>query len=177
MSTVKAKPRARRGTQLLGAGALLFAGWAWAETGTLLKDSELRREPLGSAEVIAQLKAKALVEISARKGAWANVSADGSAGWLRLLNLRTGSGEKARSGFGALASTFATGSSGNAPSTGVKGLNAKTLSKASPNWDEFDKIDGFLAADADAKSFASQGKLQAQTLNYFPEEAPKGDRS
>lgn len=169
----------RIGPPLIGALALASAGWALAEPGTVLKATELRKEPLGSSEVIKQLKAKDTVDVSARQGAWASVATDdGLAGWVRLLNLRTGSGEQARAGFGKVAGAFLTGSSGSAASTGVKGLNASTLRSASQNWSELEKIESYLVPDEDAKAFAAAGELQPQSLDYFPDERDqKGGRS
>lgn len=174
MQTRNPPARLRHGRWPLGAAALLIAGGGWAETGTVLKATELRKEPQPSAEVLKQLAAKDSVEVSSRKGAWAQVATpEGLAGWIRLLNLRTGSGEQARAGFGKVASMFTTGSSGSAASTGVKGLSAGSLRQASPNWTEFDKLEGFVAADADAKSFAGAAGLRTQSLEFFPDEADK----
>lgn len=156
---------------------LLTSSLAFAEAGSLLKDSELRSEPLGSAEVIKALSAKQSVEVVSRQGAWAQVStADGVTGWVRLLNIRTGSGEKGRSGFGSVASVFATGSSGNAVSTGVKGLSAKQLRNASPNWRDADRLDGYVADARTATAFAGQAKLQTQPVDYLPIDSKRSQK-
>lgn len=180
MSTRSSPPTPRRG-RLHGAwvvaGFALIAGTALAEPGVLLKDSELRKEPLGSAEIVKQLEAKDMVDITARQGAWAGVNTvEGMAGWIRILNIRTGSGEKGRAGFGALASTFATGSSGQAVSTGVKGLTAAQLRKAAPNVADAEALAGYASSDADAAAFGESGQLQSQSIAYLPFNEGKGKR-
>lgn len=156
----------------LGVALALAAGAAMAESGILLKETELRKEPLGSADVLKQLAAKEEVQITARQGAWAGVNTlEGLEGWVRILNLRTGSGEqKGRSGFGAMASAFATGSSGQAVSTGVKGLTADQLRNAAPNWSDAEAIDQYRVDDSEAASFGQAGQLQSQQIAYLPEE-------
>ena len=74
--------------------ASLASGLAFAESATTLRATEMRSEPLGSAEVVAKLAAQQSVEITARQGAWAGLKTeDGQEGWARILNLRTGSGQ------------------------------------------------------------------------------------
>lgn len=147
----------------------LFGTVAFAEPGTLLKADALRARPFGDAEVIATLKARDKVEISARKGAWANVQPPtGKSGWIRVLNIRTGSGKAGDSGVGAIASLFKTGSSGNTVSTGVKGLSEEQLKNARPNPEEAKRLNSFKDTEADARSFARQAKLNAQQIDYLP---------
>lgn len=153
---------------LLTAG-LLASSLTWAEPATLLKDGEMRAKPLGGAELVVMLKAKEKVEITARKGAWANVqTSKGQTGWVRLLNLRTGSGKSGDAGIGAVASLFKTGSSGNTVSTGVKGLSEEKLKNAQPNAEEAKRLDKYKNTSSDARSYAKQGKLNAEQVNYLP---------
>ncbi|MDQ8037519.1 MAG: SH3 domain-containing protein [Pedobacter sp.] len=157
---------------LLTAGLLASAlaiTTAWAEPASLLKDSEMRAKPLGDADIVVMLKAKEKVEITARKGAWANIqTTKGQTGWVRLLNLRTGSGQKGDVGAGAIASLFKTGSSGNTVSTGVKGLSEEKLKNAQPNEEEAQRLDKYKNNGTDARSYAKQGKLTANQVNYLP---------
>lgn len=180
MST-RSSPPTRRPGGLQGVwlvtGFALITSTVLAEPGVLLKDSELRKEPLGSAEIVKQLEAKDMVDITARQGAWAGVNTeDGVEGWIRILNIRTGSGEKGRAGFGALASTFATGSSGQAVSTGVKGLTANELRSASPNLAEAEALASYASSDADAAAFGQSGQLQSQSIAYLPFNEGKGKK-
>lgn len=150
-------------------GALLGSAVALAEPATLLKPSELRSAPQGSASVVSQLPAKETVDILTRQGAWASVkSTSGKTGWVRVLNLRTGSGQRGDAGLGAIASVFKTGSSGNTVSTGVKGLSAEQLQNATPDPVEADRLNGFAVKTADARTFAKQGKLADKKVDYLP---------
>lgn len=157
----------------LALAAALAAGTAGAESGTVIRDTELRAEPLGSAAVVARLKARTEVAISGRKGAWADVSAGAQqAGWVRILNLRTGRSDgKAAGGGNKLAQAFLTGSSGNTVSTGVKGLSPDILRGAGAAPSEVALLEQFAGSAAEAREHAAAGQLQAQRVDY-----PKAER-
>lgn len=152
--------------------AALFAGPALAESATALRDTELRAEPLGSADVVGKLKAKDGVDITARQGAWAGVkNAEGLDGWVRILNLRTGTGDgKAPGGGNQLAQAFLTGSSGNTVSTGVKGLSPDKLRNAGAAPGEVALLDELAASPDDARLYAASAPLQAHSVDYLKEE-------
>lgn len=152
--------------------AALFAGPALAESATTLRDTEMRAEPLGSADVVAKLKAKASVDITARQGAWAGVkNVEGLDGWVRVLNLRTGTADgKAPGGGNQLAQAFLTGSSGNTVSTGVKGLSPDKLRNAGEAPAEVAMLDQLAASPDDARLYAASGSLQAHEVDYLKED-------
>lgn len=153
---------------VLALAAALAGGAVFAETGTVLKATEVRNEPLGSADVLAKLAAKDTVEITARQGAWAGITTtDGVAGWARILNLRTGSGLPGNDGGNALATAYRTGSSGNAVSTGVKGLSGDQLMSASANTADLQLLDSYAASSDQARQFAAQVPLNSQKVNYL----------
>lgn len=164
-------PRSNRQHVLVLALAAALAGGAvFAETGTVLKATEVRNEPLGSAEVLAKLAAKDTVEITARQGAWAGVTTSaGVAGWARILNLRTGSGLPGNDGGSAMVAAFRTGSSGTAVATGVKGLSGDQLMSASANTADLQLLDSYAASNDQARQFAAQGPLAAQKVAYLEE--------
>lgn len=148
--------------------ALISAsGLAAAEPGTLLRDSELRAKPFGDAAVVTTLKAKATVDVVARQGAWAQVKAGAEGGWVRLLNVRTGSGQRGDAGVGAIASVFKTGSSGNTVTTGVKGLSEEKLNTAQPAPEEAKRLAQYRENEAGARHFAKQGKLASREVPFF----------
>lgn len=168
-STTPGLPRRR--ALALAMVAALAGGAVLAESGTVLKDTPLRSEPLASASEVAQLKARETVEITARQGAWAGVKTPaGAEGWARILNLRTGSAAAASVSALQLTSVFATGSSGNSVSTGVKGLSAEQLIGSSPDARQLVLLDGFAVASSDAAQFAAQAPLSAQRVPYLAEE-------
>lgn len=161
----------RRRALALAMLAVLAGGAVLAESGTVLKDTPLRSEPLASASEVAKLKARETVEITARQGAWAGVKTPaGAEGWARILNLRTGSGVAASASGAQLASVFATGSSGVSVSTGVKGMSAEQLMSASPDAGQVAMLDGYAVATGDASQFASQVPLSAQRVAYLAQE-------
>lgn len=160
----------RRATPLaLALAATLAAGAALADTGQVLRDTALHSEPKSSAEVVAKLKARSQVEIVARKGAWADVKSTGEdAGWVRVLNLRTGSSDgKSAGGGNQLAQAFLTGSSGTTVSTGVKGLSPDILRGAGAAHSEVEMLDGLAASPDDARLYAMSGSLQAHQVDYL----------
>lgn len=161
---------------LLLAG-LVASPLALAEPATLLRDSELRAKPLADAAVVAPLKAQSVVDVGTRQGAWAQVKTPaGQSGWVRVLNLRTGSGQRGDAGIGAMASVFRTGSSGNTVSTGVKGLSAEEISQATPNAAEAARLATLAVKETDARQFASQGKLASQSVDYLADAEPAKKR-
>jgi hypothetical protein len=165
----------KRRTLALSLLAAIAAGAVLAEPGTVLKSTQLRSAPLGSADVVAELKAQQAVEITARQGAWAGVTTgEGQQGWARILNLRTASGQASVASANQLASVFRTGSSGTSVSTGVKGLSAEQLRSASPDFGEVSELDTYAANAGDARQFAGAGQLQEQRVDYL--ESPQSGR-
>ncbi|HQZ32363.1 MAG TPA: SH3 domain-containing protein [Arenimonas sp.] len=165
----------RRRALALATLAALAAGAVFAESGTVLKDTPLRSEPLASASEVGKLKARETVEITSRKGAWAGVKTPaGTEGWARILNLRTGTGTASAASGMQLASVFATGSSGTSVSTGVKGLSASELMGASPDAAQLAQLDSYAVATNDASQFAGQVPLQAQRVAYLAQDRSSG---
>tara|TARA_R110002020_G_scaffold21373_15_gene72371 strand:+ start:1696 stop:2229 length:534 start_codon:yes stop_codon:yes gene_type:complete len=156
-------------TLALALAATLASGLAFAESATTLRATEMLSEPLGSAEVVAKLGAKAPVDITGRKGAWAGVkNAEGLDGWVRVLNLRTGTSDgKAAGGGNQLAAAFLTGSSGNTVSTGVKGLSPEKLRNAGSAPSEVEMLDQLAASPDDARLFAMSASLEAHQVDYL----------
>ncbi|HEU0152517.1 MAG TPA: SH3 domain-containing protein [Arenimonas sp.] len=162
-------PRAPRALALalattLGAGAVL------AESGTVLKATELRSEPQASADVVGKLAAKQAVEITGRQGAWIGVKTDaGLEGWTRILNLRTGAGQ-AEGGGDALAAVFKSGSRGSSVATAVKGLSADELMSASANTADVALLDQYAASPGEANAFAAEVPLATTDVAYLKDD-------
>ena len=159
--------------------ATLASGLALADSATALRDTEMRSEPQASAGVVAKLPAKSPVDINQRKGAWAGVkNAEGQDGWVRLLNLRTGSSDgKSAGGGNQLAAAFLTGSSGNDVSTGVKGLSPEKLRNAAPADSEVALLDSLAVDGNDARQFAAAASLDARQVDYIKEDRRSRRRS
>ncbi|HEY9100752.1 SH3 domain-containing protein [Chitinimonas sp.] len=150
----------------------LLAGVAQAaENGTLLRAAELKQKPFLDAEKVADLAAQAPVEIVARQGAWMQVKAAGQTGWVKMLNVRTGSGESKGGGGGLLSAVnlFKTGSSGTTVTTGVKGLSEEDIKNAQPNHEQLAKLGSYAATADEAEKFARAGKLASnKQIEYLP---------
>lgn len=155
----------------LALAAALAAGAVMAESGTVLRATELRSEPQASADVIGKLAAQQSVEITARQGAWAGLKTqEGQEGWARILNLRTGAGQGSAGGGDQLAAVFKTGSRGTSVATAVKGLSAEELMSASANHGDVALLDQYAASPGEANGFAAEVPLASHQVAYLKEE-------
>ncbi|MBZ0105925.1 MAG: SH3 domain-containing protein [Sulfuricella denitrificans] len=159
---------------------------AAAETGTTVKDTELKKEPFIDAATLATLPGQTTVEILKRQGGWTQVKPPtADKGWVRMLNLRLGDGkprqEGSGSGIGALFNVARSGSSGTTVTTGVRGLDITkdTLQNASPNPGELKRMHGFSVSKAEALKLAGSAKLHKQSVEYVEPGAvrPSGNAS
>jgi hypothetical protein len=140
-------------------------------TGQTIRPVELKAQPSAEAATVGSLPENTPVEVLQRLGAWYEVKTSAGNGWLRMLTVR-GEGGTAKSSSGgslsALSSLVGGGSSGTPVATGVRGLSEEDLENAQPNPAEFEKLQGFAANREEAKAFAAEAKLSAQTVAYFP---------
>ena len=148
---------------------LLLPALAWAEPATTIRQVDVKKAPAADADTIGQLAENTAVDALERKGGWTRVKAAGAEGWVRMLALRYGGDAAAKpgdSGVNQLFNVARTGASGTQVTTGVRGLDADQLAAAQPNPAEMKKLGSYSASKDAAASFAAQGKLQAQTVNY-----------
>ena len=152
------------------AAAALVAGTCLAEPATVLKATDLKKEPASDAPTVAPLAEGAKVDAQERKGGWTRVKVPGGAeGWVRMLQLRYGGAGEAKagdSGVAQLLNVARTGSSGTQVTTGVRGLDAEKLANARPNPSELAKMNGYASSREAAQGFAAQGPLQPQRVDY-----------
>jgi hypothetical protein len=141
---------------------------AAAEPATLIRATELKREPATDAATVAKLPENAAVEALERKGGWIHVRAASGEGWVRLLALRYGAGPARQGDTGAkqLFNVARTGTSGTEVTTGARGLDTEQIANARPNAAELAKMSGFAAESDAAARFAAQGKLVATNVEY-----------
>lgn len=155
---------------LLSVFALLAAGLCAAEPATVIRATDLKKEPGTDAPTVAPLAEGARVDALERKGGWTRVKAEGGAeGWVRMLQLRYGAGGEAKggdSGVAQLLNVARTGSSGTQVTTGVRGLDAEQLANARPNPGEMAKMTSYAVDKDAAADFAAQGPLRAQRVEY-----------
>jgi hypothetical protein len=146
---------------------LLLPALSWAEPATLIRATELKKEPATDAATVVELPENTAVDALERKGGWTRVKAGEAQGWVKMLALRYGAAGTAKQGDTGLSQLFnvaRTGSSGTQVTTGVRGLEAEQITNAQPNAAELKKMQGFVATGDAAASFAKQGKLQAQSV-------------
>jgi len=149
---------------------MLAASLCAGEPATVIRATELKKEPGTDAPAVAPLAAGAKVDALERKGGWTRVKAEGGAeGWVRMLQLRYGAAGESKtgdSGVAQLVNVARTGTSGTQVTTGVRGLDAEQLANARPNPSELSKMTGYAADKDAAASFAAQGPLRAQRIEY-----------
>jgi hypothetical protein len=151
------------------AALLLLPLAALAEPATILKSTELKKDPATDAPTVATLAADTAVDALERKSGWTRVKAGTNEGWVRMLSLRFGDAAAAKpgsSGFTQLFNVARTGTSGTQVTTGVRGLDAEQLATAQPNPAELEKLEKFAADRGAAEKFAAQGKLSAKPVDY-----------
>lgn len=152
----------------LTAWLLLVPLLCWAEPATVIRATELKQDPASDAAAVAALAENTAVEALERKGGWIRVKAGGAEGWVRMLSLRYGAAaaKPGDTGVTQLFNVARTGASGTQATTGVRGLDAEQIANARPNPAELAKLGNFAADRGAAASFAEQGKLDAQTVDY-----------
>jgi len=145
----------------------LASGICLSETASILRATDLKKDPATDAATVATLAEGAPVDAMERKGGWVRVKAGAAEGWVRLLALRyggTGAARQGDSGASQLFNVARTGSSGTQVTTGVRGLDAEMISNARPNPAELAKMTQFAATPDTAAGFAAQGQLKRQQV-------------
>lgn len=166
-----------RALLLLLASALLCpALHAEEQLATTLKATELRDEPYSDAAVVSELPAKQQVNVLERRGGWYQVGYGPQRGWLRMSAIRFGNGETTpRDGNGLgqtlrFLSTGRSGASGVTVATGIRGLDAADVAKATPNHEAVSQLNGYRANNFTIKKFAREARLKSQPLGYIAEQ-------
>jgi len=154
---------------------MLVTCLAGAEPATLLRPTELKKDPASDAPTVAPLPENAKVDVLERKGGWTRVKTEaGTEGWVKMLMLRysaPGASKEGDSGVTRALDAARGGASGAAATTGVRGLDPAMLASAQPNRTELIKMEGFAATKESAASFAASANLRPQSIAY-PKEAP-----
>lgn len=145
--------------------ALLLPLLAWAEPATVIRASELKKEPATDAPTVSELQENANVDALERRGGWTRVKSGAAEGWVKMLALRYGTpGRQGETGLAQLFNVARTGSSGTQVTTGVRGLDAEQIANAQPNPAELQKMQSYAATPDAAAAFASQAKLKAVSV-------------
>lgn len=172
---------ARKGFLIHVALALmLFAGAALAATtGTVYKKTALRTKPYVDAPARTVLASGTKVTVLERRGGWLLVKGGTRSGWVRMLDVRTGStgGATSVSVIGKGTVQLATGraGSGNVVATsGIRGLDEESLGKAEANAAQLARLKTLAASESGARAYARKVGLKARTVAALP--APGGQQ-
>jgi hypothetical protein len=146
---------------------LLMAG----EAGVALKRADIKAEPFRDAKTIGSLARGERVDIVARDGGWYRIKFARLSGWVRMLSVRRGAprklGNEAEEWIGVASGRAGTGRV--VSTTGIRGLTADDLKKATYSDNDLKKVDGLVVAAEQAQKFAAEGKLAARRVDYLPE--------
>lgn len=160
---------------------LLFALFASqtlaAQPGVVLQDSPLHAEPFSDAQQLGSLTARSSITVLQRQGGWYQIR-DGQnrQGWLHMSRVRLGDGSSGGSvdlhGLSQaqqLLQSGRSGSGGTTVATGIRGLDAEDLGKASPNHQAVHKLASYQANPQTARQFAELAQLHQQSVAYLRE--------
>ncbi|MCC1496457.1 SH3 domain-containing protein [Alcanivorax sp. 1008] len=139
---------------------------AAADSGTISTNTQLYQQPDGS--VSGTLLANTLVEISARRGGWYQVSASGGRqGWVRLGAVRLSGQEQSESVFSGLWGWLNSGysvQSGGTATAGIRGLDAGDIESASADHGAVDSLNRFAVDEQAARRYAASLPLKARKV-------------
>lgn len=158
----------RLGREVAIACLLLAPALVAAESGTVVRASQLLAQPYSDAQSRGVIRGETGVEIVERQGGWYHVEAeDGRRGWLRLSSIRLGeAAAEEEDGFWASLFSFTGRSEARTASatTGIRGLSETDIRDAVPDAAAVKRLDGFAADDREARHFAAQIGLAARDV-------------
>lgn len=157
---------------LLLAALLLTSGTVLAgENATAVKTDALRAEPFADAKTVATLSAGSKVEIMKREGGWYQVKSAQGSGWVRMLSLRKGDGQKPAAASASSLAGLASGRAGTGKvvsTTGIRGLNEEELKAAKFDEKQVSQVESYLVSRTEAQKFAARAKLKPVKIDYLP---------
>lgn len=150
-------------------------GTAYAEKAVTRYALHLYASPYFDADTTIGLKKHTAVTVVNRKGAWMQVEANQSRGWLRLHQIRLGDGKRKRkSGFTGLSyllnvsQTGRSGARGITATTGIRGLDADDLTNAKPDKQAVENLATNAVSTEEAKIFARTNGLKTVAVPHLP---------
>jgi hypothetical protein len=156
---------------------LLCAGLAAAETGYVLRITDLKSKPFLDSETLVKLPEKTPVEILTRQGPWMQVKAQGNQGYVRMLQVRLNLSDTvvARAPGNVVRTPATSRPAGTGPiiTTGVRGFDEQGLKDAQPDPAAFERMVSYAIAADQAQQFARRGELGARAVPYYTEDGKK----
>lgn len=156
--------------------ALALPVVAMAESGTILRATQLVAEPYADATSRGVLRGDSVVDILERDGGWYRVKTnDRREGWVRLSNVRLGeAAEEEEGGFWASVFSFTGRSETRTASatTGIRGLSEEEIRDATPDNAAVMRLAQFAPDDTETRQFAADIGLKSRDVKPLPEKAP-----
>lgn len=160
--------------------ALLSAGNALAqESGTAVKQDDLKAEPFKDAKTVGMVKKGEVVTILKKQGGWMEIKAGPATGWVRVLSVRKGAGGAGAASEIAGVAGVATGRAGTGQvvsTTGVRGLDDQDLKSAKFSEAEIKKAEAAAISAEEAKKFAAQAQLTERQVAWLPASGAAGNK-
>ncbi len=147
---------------------------AAATPGTTIRDTELKEKAYLDAKTLQTLPAQTSISILGRQGGWLKVSARGQQGWVRMLNVRSGSvSEEPKTTAkdvkdAAALATGRTGTGNIVATSGIRGLTDKQLQAAKGDPAELKKMESYAVSKQAAAEYARAHGLQSGKVAYLP---------
>lgn len=150
---------------------------AWAATGTMIKDDELRDHASSGAASVGRVAKGASVEVLSRRGGWTQISHGGATGWVRILSVKTSGGSAGGEAIGGIfqMGTTRRDSSRVVAVAGLRGLNEEELRSARFNANELMRLDQYVSSRAEAEQFARSAGLRSLELAYIKPPKPESE--
>ncbi len=150
--------------------ALLVPTGAFAEPAQTVRAVDLKATPKSDAKTVVAVPADATVDIVKREGAWVQLKSGKSTGWAKLFDVRVtpvaGAAPAKKGNAAAETLGLAMGTRGASVTTGVRGLDADMLAKATPNAQAFAKLESYARSKDQATAFARAGKLATRDVAF-----------
>ena len=155
-----------RFTRFVGPRALILVATlglpslGWSQDAWIRKEADLLAEPNTNANIVTHLLPENSAKILRRKGIWLEIRVDRIVGWVKLSAVRFGKSAKFKTSLANLR-TGREGSDNNVAATGVRGLEAETLSLAEADYDAFAR---FIEIDRNADLIKEFRKIKASRV-------------
>lgn len=129
-----------------------------AESGFASRAADLRERPADAARATGKLTKKQPLQVLAREGNWARVSAGSANGWVRLIDVRLDPPK---------GKALPLNRAKSAKDSGVRGFSEEELLGGTPGHSEVDRLKMFAVAAKDANGYARGAGLKARKLDYL----------
>jgi len=162
---------------LIALTALWAAIASAAETGYVIRVTDLKAKPFLDADTMVKLPEKTQVEILVRQGPWMQVKTQGKTGYVRMLQVRLNVTDEAQARASSSSTTPTVVSAVNRPAgtsptvtTGVRGFDEQGLKNAEPDPVAYERMVGYAVTREQAQQFARGSPLVARPVPYYGED-------